>query len=180
MPYLLFRSMLEERYRTLIQMLVQLTASSRMPNCGGYEPAALAVSVTSARHGVAEAADALQRISDGTYGACERCGRRIPPGHLRMQPDARYCVPCDRLQARGLVADTSADVDPVRFARSGQRTETPTTPAVNRPRLAQTSSPRRHRLCRGARAQPEGSSVGARRQRLSGHRSLVPRGTRDQ
>ena len=37
---------------------------------------------------------ARQRLHDGTYGACERCGRPIPEGRLLVRPEARLCVPC--------------------------------------------------------------------------------------
>lgn len=49
-------------------------------------------------------ADALQemtlldaaraRLSDGTYGFCEQCGRPIPVERLRLHPSATHCVPC--------------------------------------------------------------------------------------
>lgn len=37
---------------------------------------------------------ALQRIDDGKYGACERCGESIPVARLRAIAEARYCVSC--------------------------------------------------------------------------------------
>lgn len=37
---------------------------------------------------------ALQRISDGTYGLCERCGEEIPLGRLRVLPATRFCLGC--------------------------------------------------------------------------------------
>ena len=41
---------------------------------------------------------ALQRLDDGTYGACERCGK--PVGKLRLQafPRATLCVSCKQLE----------------------------------------------------------------------------------
>jgi DnaK suppressor protein len=110
-PHPLFQSMLKERHRVNLQLLDQLAACSRMPDRGGYEPAALAAMLTWASGGVADSANALQRISEGTYGPCERCGRDIPLGRLRMQPDAQYCVSCERFQATGQGADTPTDID---------------------------------------------------------------------
>ena len=37
---------------------------------------------------------ALTRLADGSYGECEDCGERIPPGRLRLDLAARRCVAC--------------------------------------------------------------------------------------
>jgi DnaK suppressor protein len=37
---------------------------------------------------------ALRKISQGRYGQCESCQKRIPRLRLRALPQARYCVPC--------------------------------------------------------------------------------------
>lgn len=37
---------------------------------------------------------ALQRLDDGTYGRCERCGREIAPARLVALPWARHCLAC--------------------------------------------------------------------------------------
>ncbi|WP_344950845.1 TraR/DksA family transcriptional regulator [Sphaerisporangium flaviroseum] len=39
-------------------------------------------------------AHALERLRDGTYGACEGCGRRIDLERLRARPAARTCITC--------------------------------------------------------------------------------------
>lgn len=36
----------------------------------------------------------LERIADGTYGACEECGVRIPKSRLNAIPYAVLCVKC--------------------------------------------------------------------------------------
>lgn len=38
--------------------------------------------------------EALGRIDDGTYGACELCGQSIHPDRLRALPYARLCINC--------------------------------------------------------------------------------------
>ncbi|MEO0085862.1 MAG: TraR/DksA C4-type zinc finger protein [candidate division WOR-3 bacterium] len=38
--------------------------------------------------------DALRRISEGTYGICERCGERIAKARLEIVPHARLCMKC--------------------------------------------------------------------------------------
>ncbi|GII54325.1 DnaK suppressor protein [Planotetraspora thailandica] len=37
---------------------------------------------------------AFERLCDGTYGICERCGQRIPVERLMALPAARTCVTC--------------------------------------------------------------------------------------
>lgn len=34
------------------------------------------------------------RLEDGTYGACVRCGRPIPPDRLELRPWAAACAGC--------------------------------------------------------------------------------------
>ena len=38
--------------------------------------------------------EALQRMDDGTYGTCRRCGREIPMERLQIMPFSNYCVEC--------------------------------------------------------------------------------------
>ncbi|MCA9125466.1 MAG: TraR/DksA C4-type zinc finger protein [Planctomycetales bacterium] len=37
---------------------------------------------------------ALAKFQDGSYGACEECGGRIPRARLEVLPDTPYCVKC--------------------------------------------------------------------------------------
>jgi RNA polymerase-binding transcription factor DksA len=39
---------------------------------------------------------ALARISEGTYGLCESCGKRINPDRLAILPDTNLCAECAR------------------------------------------------------------------------------------
>ena len=39
---------------------------------------------------------ALQRLDDGTFGTCQRCGREIAPERLEALPWAAYCIDCQR------------------------------------------------------------------------------------
>ena len=43
---------------------------------------------------------ALQKIADGTYGKCERCGRDIPEERLEAVLYATLCVTCKQLEER--------------------------------------------------------------------------------
>ena len=38
--------------------------------------------------------EALERISDGTYGICEECGEDIPINRLKARPVATRCIDC--------------------------------------------------------------------------------------
>lgn len=37
---------------------------------------------------------ALTRVSDGTYGRCESCGKEIGPARMEFRPTSRFCVDC--------------------------------------------------------------------------------------
>jgi RNA polymerase-binding transcription factor DksA len=39
---------------------------------------------------------ALERVRDGTYGVCERCGHDIPFGRLLVIPEVTHCVACQK------------------------------------------------------------------------------------
>jgi DnaK suppressor protein len=44
-----------------------------------------------------EVVTALQKLDEGTFGACERCGETITERRLEALPFARYCISCQRL-----------------------------------------------------------------------------------
>jgi DnaK suppressor protein len=53
---------------------------------------------------------ALERIREGTYGACEGCETSIPLARLQALPYATCCIDCQReLEKQGV--DTSGPVD---------------------------------------------------------------------
>jgi RNA polymerase-binding transcription factor DksA len=95
-PLELLRSMLEEQFAVHTTRLTQLTVYARMPRHAGYEPHALDVLATSARQRIAETAQALRRMSEGTYGICGDCRKPIPLGRLRAVPHATHCALCER------------------------------------------------------------------------------------
>jgi DnaK suppressor protein len=43
---------------------------------------------------------ALGRLSNGTYGTCEACGRPIDPARLDARPAARFCLADQRTAER--------------------------------------------------------------------------------
>jgi RNA polymerase-binding protein DksA len=54
-----------------------------------------ALSLASTERGVLfEIEEAIRRLENGEYGACDHCGVKIPVARLKALPYARYCVPC--------------------------------------------------------------------------------------
>ncbi|HEX5201489.1 TraR/DksA family transcriptional regulator [Paractinoplanes rhizophilus] len=94
-PLELLRTMLEEQFALHTQRLTELTVYGRLPGHGGYDRHTLDVLAAASRQAIADAAGALRRMSEGTYGVCEDCGRPIPLGRLRALPHARHCTRCD-------------------------------------------------------------------------------------
>ena len=45
---------------------------------------------------------ALQKLDEGTYGKCDKCGGQIGEGRLEIAPYATLCVDCKRQEERGL------------------------------------------------------------------------------
>jgi RNA polymerase-binding protein DksA len=45
--------------------------------------------------------EALQRIEEGTFGTCGRCGKPIAEERLEAIPYANRCIDCKRLEERG-------------------------------------------------------------------------------
>ena len=43
---------------------------------------------------------ALDKIEQGTYGICDRCGQQIEPRRLEVLPDATLCVACKELEEK--------------------------------------------------------------------------------
>lgn len=39
---------------------------------------------------------ALQRMEDGTYGTCEKCGKDVGDDRMEARPVARLCMSCKR------------------------------------------------------------------------------------
>jgi RNA polymerase-binding transcription factor DksA len=59
-----------------------------------FERAQLAALIDQARGHLAELDDALDRLRQGSYGRCERCGRPIAAERLAARPAARTCITC--------------------------------------------------------------------------------------
>jgi DnaK suppressor protein len=96
-PIELLRNSLEEQFQQHTDRLAQLTVDSRRPDRGGYDHDMLAALIGSARQAVADTAQALRRMAEGSYGTCERCTAAIPLERLEVLPHVRFCVPCQRM-----------------------------------------------------------------------------------
>ncbi|WP_436971524.1 TraR/DksA family transcriptional regulator [Micromonospora vinacea] len=79
-----------------LRELTELNADTGDPG-EAHNQAALLLAT---RQNIEQITGALSRISDGTYGACQRCGRSIPAERLEILPHARFCVPCQEKQNR--------------------------------------------------------------------------------
>jgi DnaK suppressor protein len=90
----LLRRMLEERFALHTNRLAELIAQGRLPGHGGHDENVLGALTAAARQGVADTAEALRRMTEGTYGVRDGCQEDIPLGRLRALPHVRYCAPC--------------------------------------------------------------------------------------
>jgi RNA polymerase-binding transcription factor DksA len=43
---------------------------------------------------------ALEKIKDGTYGKCEKCGNDIEKERLEVYPEARWCAKCHKISIK--------------------------------------------------------------------------------
>lgn len=63
---------------------------------------------------------AQQKLSEGTYGICDRCGRPISPARLSAMPEALYCIQCQRAMDEPYIPSPSeAEVVPFPFGARG-------------------------------------------------------------
>ncbi|GGR99482.1 hypothetical protein GCM10010169_50140 [Micromonospora fulviviridis] len=92
------RELLERQFGEHTDQLTELTLLSRQRDHGGHDPDTLRRLIEVAQQGIADTAQALRRMSEGSYGVCESCGQDIPSARLEILPSARFCVPC---QERG-------------------------------------------------------------------------------
>jgi len=58
-------------------------------------------------------AEALERLREGTYGACAACGDAIAPARLRAMPEVTTCLRCqDRLERTAAFPGRTPNVRP--------------------------------------------------------------------
>jgi RNA polymerase-binding transcription factor len=59
-----------------------------------FERAQVAALLAAAQDHLADLDGALDRLAQGRYGTCERCGQPIAPARLSARPAARTCIAC--------------------------------------------------------------------------------------
>jgi RNA polymerase-binding transcription factor DksA len=94
-----FRDILEEQLQRHTGQLTEFIRCARQPNRGGYDEETLIALTVSTRRAMADAAAALRRIAEDTYGTCKRCAVSIPLERLLTIPHAAFCLPCQRTRS---------------------------------------------------------------------------------
>jgi DnaK suppressor protein len=104
-----YRELLEEERARLIGLRTSLTEATEdverdptgEPSAGGHVADAGSEMFERSRDlsivedmdaQLADIEHAEARLSNGTYGTCETCGRKIDPQRLAARPATRYCV----------------------------------------------------------------------------------------
>jgi DnaK suppressor protein len=59
-----------------------------------FERSQVGALVRQAQHQLVEVDAALQRLDQGRYGLCERCGAPVGEARLEARPTARTCIAC--------------------------------------------------------------------------------------
>ena len=102
-----FRKKLEEKYRQLVDEVGKNVLYGKGPDDDSIKD--LGDQATSAynreflfelgngdRRLLKEVVSALQKLDEGNFGDCERCGEAIAEKRLEALPFARYCIECQR------------------------------------------------------------------------------------
>lgn len=98
------RKSLEEQQETLIQRLKEYAEkSNRADNPTRADLAMRAIQserqgllIARAEEQLMDVQAALNRIEQGTYGLCEKCGKAIHPERLNVIPTTTACMECKR------------------------------------------------------------------------------------
>ncbi len=93
------RAALAEQAAFRIDQIAALESARSKPK-GDLSPAHRMITRTierGARRALAEVRAAQQRLDDGTYGVCVRCGAALAMEVLEVLPAAADCVACRRL-----------------------------------------------------------------------------------
>lgn len=80
----------------------------------GYERETRAFDVDRIRGRLAEVRAAIQRVTDGSYGDCERCGEAIGKKRIEAIPETAHCLPCAEVlerQARAAARSSGTPAD---------------------------------------------------------------------
>lgn len=89
------RGMLEQQRRFRLDQLYQL--QQPQPRSGTDREINESL-VAGARAALRDVVDALQRMADGRYGLCRRCGTSLPLERLEVLPQVSMCMSCQRAE----------------------------------------------------------------------------------
>jgi DnaK suppressor protein len=92
------RGMLEQQRRFRLDQLEQLQQSGPRSEADREISESL---VAGAHAALRDVVDALQRMEDGRYGACRRCGTSLSPERLEVLPQVGLCMACQRAEQVG-------------------------------------------------------------------------------
>jgi DnaK suppressor protein len=97
------RSELVQQRRFRLQQLEELRMDAAEAQATPDEPRLQITHVltVAAELALSEIDAALQRLGEGSYGTCERCGEPIPWQRLEVLPMTRLCTPCQYLAESG-------------------------------------------------------------------------------
>jgi len=107
-----YQELLESRRRELCEELARKRAQIAIESSGSggdlvermrsFAERELAVrTVSRLSRLIADVDAALERIQDGTYGACQACGRPIGASRLSAVPWCSLCIECQEAADRG-------------------------------------------------------------------------------
>jgi DnaK suppressor protein len=102
-----FRKKLEEKHRQLVEEVGKTVLYGKGPEddsikdlgdqaSSAYNREFLFELGNGDRRVLKEVASAIQKIDEGAFGDCERCGEPIAEKRLEALPFARYCIDCQR------------------------------------------------------------------------------------
>lgn len=90
------RDMLEQQRRFRLDQLDQLQGGDAGAPQAFADREITDSLVAGARAALRDVVDALQRMVDGRYGSCRRCGTALEVARLEVLPQVSLCMPCQR------------------------------------------------------------------------------------
>ncbi|HEU5008140.1 MAG TPA: TraR/DksA family transcriptional regulator [Jatrophihabitantaceae bacterium] len=95
------RDLLEQQRRFRLEQLEQLQTTEAPGELSNGDREITDSLVAGARAALRDVVDALQRMDDGRYGSCRRCGTTLEPARLEVLPQVSLCVTCQRADQDG-------------------------------------------------------------------------------
>jgi RNA polymerase-binding transcription factor DksA len=95
------RELLEQQRRFRLEQLEQLQTTEAPGELSNGDREITDSLVAGARAALRDVVDALQRMDDGRYGSCRRCGTALDPARLEVLPQVSLCVACQRADEDG-------------------------------------------------------------------------------